>query len=179
MRFVFSALVCSILFFSCGNHVNSPATGLRVSDPDHLYFKNVRVNLYSAIEDNELHKTHYTHRKFKDNAVPVRLVIVDNWIHSRAYLKLAIENDIAKGTILELGDEQGKRFFSVEKLSDRKALNRLKAELSGNTQVCYVGMNVIQLRYCFAVGSPAREALRVTILDFLKLTELEDGRTPG
>ena len=179
MRFILSVVVCSILLFNCSEKGDSPATGLRVSEPDHLYFKNVRVNLYASIDDDELHLTRYVHRKFTDNESPVRLVLIDNWLHGRAYLEAETSEGVENATVFRIGlPGQSGVVFDAEDLEDRKSLRVLKNELSGNAEVCYPG-NTNMDNYCFPVGSPVREALRVTILDFLKLTTLEDGRSPG
>lgn len=174
MRFIFSFLFSLTALFSCTSGPgDSPATGLRVSDPDRLYFKNVRTNLYTAIDDNELHLTKYVHRKFADDDAPVRLVLVDNWIHGLAYLEMETSAGVASGTILHIGPPATSWIiYTSEGLNNRQALSQLKADLTGSERICYPGTGEAD-EYCFPAGSPAREALRETIFDFLRLTELE------
>lgn len=176
MRFFFQVFMLILLASCNGKQVSTPATGLRVSDPDHLYFKNVRVNQYASVDDHELHLTKFVHRKFReDNAMPLQLTLVDNWIHNLAFLELTglPTIDENKGAFFRMEGTGNVQVLTVTQLNDRPSLEQFGREIGGNARICYLE-NGASPEHCFAVGSPVRLALRETITDFLRLTRLEE-----
>ena len=63
-----------------------------VSDPDHLYFKNVRARHYRA-EDVPNRATIYRHDDLYDSPANFRLALIDNWLEDRATLRYEVRTE--------------------------------------------------------------------------------------
>ena len=60
-----------------------------VSDPDHLYFKNVRARHYRA-EEVDNRATIYRHDDLYASPANFRLALIDNWLDDRATLRYEV-----------------------------------------------------------------------------------------
>lgn len=151
--------------------------GFRVSDPDHLYFKNTQIRDYRATEDTERYRTIYLHDLMANDTSGLDLLLVDNWIRSQAFLEFAQEpasKAEEKSTLRFYENEAGgpKQIFSSQQLEDAIALRAFYDALGRNTEICVEGFQ--PLPYCLPGGGKLRKGMRATIADFVKLTQLND-----
>lgn len=198
-------LISLILLFclvNCGDSApTGPKVGQRVSDPDHLYFKNIRIRAYQVAEDEASYRTHYLHKGFRKDTLDLQLVLVDNWIQSRAFLALGhsiqrtqtdqsgdasqqatagvvtpnangISGSSGKIIFLRYEEDKPEIIFTSDGLNDAAALAKLKQMLSANSRICYQ-IDADKQEHCLPVGGPSRQAIQETIRDYLALTQLD------
>ncbi len=153
--------------------------GLRVSDPDHLYFKNTRLRHYQAVEDAVAYVTYYRHEKQAMDTFAYQLYLVDNWIRNKAYLLIAQGGDAPLQSrlltsplhIMQYEQNSNQLLFTSDEVGDIPALFRLYRALGEGSRLCF-SEAVAQPQSCLIAASPAHTAWRETIADFLNLTQL-------
>ncbi len=183
-------LFLTLLFTACqGDSRQSygDATGLHVSEADHLFFKNTRLRYYRALEDEANKMTYYFHEKLAADTFPLQLYLVDNWIHGKAFLALktkgkAAPQDLPAAAPLQfLAYEQNSNqlVFSSEELADIPALFRFRAALDKGGKICFQQPLETDRANCLPTSATFRRAWNETIADFLQLTQLEQRRQRG
>lgn len=162
------------------------AIGLRVSEADHLYFKNTRLRYYRAQEDEATKMTYYFHDKLANDTFGLQLYLVDNWIHNSAFLALKNKGKAAPQDLTEAVGIQfiayqqnsNQLVFTSDELGDIPALFRFRAALERGDRICY-NQSSSKLQSCLPIAAAFRRAWGETIADFLNLTQLEQRKQRG
>lgn len=182
-------LVFGLFFAACqGDSRQSygDATGLHVSEADHLFFKNTRLRYYRAQEDEASKMTYYFHEKLAADTFPLQLYLVDNWIHSKAFLALknkgeAAPQDLKEAVGIQLiayQQNSNQLVFTSDELGDIPALFRFRAALERGDRICF-NQSSSGLQSCLPITATFRRAWGETIADFLNLTQLEQRKQRG
>lgn len=182
-------LLLTLLFTACQGDSQSygDTTGLHVSEADHLFFKNTRLRYYRALEDEASKMTYYFHEKLAADTFPLQLYLVDNWIHSKAFLVLKTKGetrpqdlpDVAPLQFLAYEQNGNQLIFSSEEIADIPALFRFRAALEKGSRICFRSPAETDAPNCLPTSTTFRRAWSETIADLLQLTQLEQRRQRG
>ena len=139
-----------------------------VSDPDHLYFKNVRARHYRAQEITN-RATLYRHDDLFASAATLRPVLVDNWLQDRAIIRFEVPTEFP-GWEVEAKTDTAWVAVPLTVPPSNEELTALNAILLGNQP-----LRLITRRDTFDAfpDGAGRAEARVTLVDYLALVGSE------
>ncbi|MCH8554239.1 MAG: hypothetical protein LAT76_03715 [Schleiferiaceae bacterium] len=118
--FVGALLALAFLFPPKATPVNYEVVSFFATQPDQIYFKNVRSYYYRLKEDKDAGFLLYRHKGFNHLSFyedPLRLMIVHNWRIDEAYVFFETEEvDIDHGIIITLNNKE--QYFTLKKLNN-------------------------------------------------------------
>lgn len=149
---------------------DAPVGSRKVIEPDRLYFKNIKASRYASMDDHQLHRTTYIHKKL--NGIPDgwEFLFVDDWLNDRAWLEI-LEPEAA--LFYRLGAEGEEIIlFESERIGEIEYVKAFGNRLSASYEICRRAV-ASNRSDCLLAESSYRLALRETITDYLRLTNAD------